>query len=97
MRSNNYFSSYRVNKEFLNQKIKMDAIASFSVAHDRLADLANLYIPEFKRILGNHFDYWLKAENLIRSSPYSWVASREKLERFNKYFPSYRVNKNFRL
>ena len=32
-RSNNFFSSYRANKELLNFKIKMAAIASFSVAH----------------------------------------------------------------
>ena len=44
---------------------------------------------------GGHFDYRWKAENLIRWSPYSWVTSREKLEGYNNYFSSYRVNKNF--
>ena len=34
-----------------------------------------------------------KAQNLIRSSPYSWVTSREKIERYKNYFSSYRVNK----
>ena len=33
-RSNNYFLSNRVKKEFLNKKIKMAAISSFSVAHE---------------------------------------------------------------
>ena len=44
---------------------------------------------------GGHFDYRWKAENLIRWSPYSWVTSRKKLERYNNYFSSYCVNKNF--
>ena len=35
---------------------------------------------------GGHFDYRLKAENLIRSSPYSWATSYKKLERSNNYF-----------
>ena len=42
---------------------------------------------------GGHFDYRWKAENLIRSSPYSWVTSHKKMERCHNYFQSYRVNK----
>ena len=48
-----------------------------------------------KKNSGGRFDYRWKAENLIRSSAYSWVASHTKLERSYNYFSSYRVNKNF--
>ena len=72
---------------------------------NRLAYHENLYIyqvsREFKKKSlkknwspgGGHFDFRLKAENLIRWSPYSWATSHKKLERFNNYFSSYRVNK----
>ena len=71
---------------------------------NRFADPENLYLPGFEEILkknlvekkgGGHFDYRWKAENLIRSSAYSWVTSRKKLERSKNYFSSHSVNKEF--
>ena len=44
---------------------------------------------------GGHLMIGGKLNNLIRSSPYSWVTSRKKLERSNNYFSSYGVNKEF--
>ena len=60
---------------------------------NRLADPENLVNTRFqgnseKQILskkkiyspgGGHFGYRLKAENLISSSPYSWVTLRKKI------------------
>ena len=46
-------------------------------------------------IIGIYRNFYCKAENLIISSPYSWVTSRKKLERSNNYFSSNSANKNF--
>ena len=49
-----------------------------------MAENLHIGLPGLKGILrksvspaGGHFDYWLKAESLIRSSPYSWVTSHK--------------------
>ena len=69
--------------------------------HNYLSTTVNCKKKKFtlkkKKLLpaSGHFDYRWKTENLVRSSPYSWVTSHKKLERCNNYFSSYRVNKTF--
>ena len=79
-------------------KTKMDAIASFLVKHDRGQMPIDPETPKtyinYTRFRGNSDHCW-KTENLIRSSPYSWVTLHTKLDRSNNYFSSYRVNKIF--
>ena len=71
---------------------------------NRLSDPENLYIPGFRGIMKKIIcwkkksvarwrPFW-KAENLIRWSPYSWTW-RKKLERYNNFFSSHRINNFF--
>ena len=73
----------------------MAAIALLSAAHKNgqcqwTRRPQNLYIQGFERIVEDqveavdHFDYRWKAENLIRSSPYSWVVTSHK--KYINYF-----------
>ena len=52
-------------------------------------------LPLRRHLVSRLRPFWLSVENLIRSSPYSWVTSRKKLERSNNYFSSYRVSNIF--